>query len=207
MKLSFAATFAFAVGLAFSANAATFSDRASYEAANATTDIVTFEGIAPDGGFVLLGSPFAIGNVSIASSANGVSDGAFFGTPNDTFFVNEFGGAATFTFDAPVLAAGFTLANGFAGGDITASVFSGATLLDSFTFTVPDQSVFTGFFGVNGLGPITSVTLQPLDGGFLLVSEVLSTAAVPEPASWMLMIAGFGLVGGALRRRAVAFAA
>ena len=27
-------------------------------------------------------------------------------------------------------------------------------------------------------------------------------AAVPEPASWALMIAGFGLVGGAMRRRA-----
>lgn len=26
-------------------------------------------------------------------------------------------------------------------------------------------------------------------------------AAIPEPASWALMIAGFGLVGGALRRR------
>ncbi len=27
------------------------------------------------------------------------------------------------------------------------------------------------------------------------------TAAVPEPATWMLMIAGFGLVGAAMRRR------
>ncbi len=26
-------------------------------------------------------------------------------------------------------------------------------------------------------------------------------AAVPEPATWTMMIAGFGLVGGALRRR------
>jgi hypothetical protein len=30
------------------------------------------------------------------------------------------------------------------------------------------------------------------------------TAAVPEPASWALMIGGFGLVGGAMRRRAKA---
>jgi hypothetical protein len=29
-----------------------------------------------------------------------------------------------------------------------------------------------------------------------------NTAAVPEPASWALMIAGFGLVGSAMRRRA-----
>ena len=30
--------------------------------------------------------------------------------------------------------------------------------------------------------------------------------AVPEPASWALMIAGFGLVGARLRRRRAAFA-
>lgn len=32
-----------------------------------------------------------------------------------------------------------------------------------------------------------------------IITEV--TAAVPEPASWAMMICGFGLVGGALRRR------
>ena len=31
--------------------------------------------------------------------------------------------------------------------------------------------------------------------------QVLREAAVPEPASWALMIAGFGLTGAALRRR------
>jgi len=31
--------------------------------------------------------------------------------------------------------------------------------------------------------------------------------AVPEPASWMLMIAGFGLVGVAARRRPAAVTA
>ena len=38
--------------------------------------------------------------------------------------------------------------------------------------------------------------------------RVFGTAAVPEPATWGLMIAGFGLVGGAMRRRrtGVAFA-
>ena len=32
------------------------------------------------------------------------------------------------------------------------------------------------------------------------------TTAVPEPASWALMIVGFGLVGGAVRRRAISTA-
>lgn len=38
-------------------------------------------------------------------------------------------------------------------------------------------------------------------------SLVVSAGAVPEPASWALMIAGFGLVGAAARRRAVTAAA
>ncbi|AGH48501.1 MULTISPECIES: PEPxxWA-CTERM sorting domain-containing protein [Sphingomonadales] len=33
----------------------------------------------------------------------------------------------------------------------------------------------------------------------------VETPAVPEPASWAMMIAGFGLVGGTMRRRAVRF--
>jgi hypothetical protein len=40
-------------------------------------------------------------------------------------------------------------------------------------------------------------------GGWTFVSEIdfLGTAAVPEPGTWALMIAGFGLAGAALRRR------
>lgn len=56
-----------------------------------------------------------------------------------------------------------------------------------------------GWFGLNegeAYGADVSAT-------FTLVN----TSAVPEPASWLTMIAGFGLVGYAMRRRKVAFAA
>ncbi len=36
---------------------------------------------------------------------------------------------------------------------------------------------------------------------FNVTGESLTAAGIPEPASWALMIGGFGLVGGALRRR------
>jgi PEP-CTERM motif len=36
---------------------------------------------------------------------------------------------------------------------------------------------------------------------FRITVDTLGAGAVPEPASWALMIAGFGLVGGAMRRR------
>jgi hypothetical protein len=45
-------------------------------------------------------------------------------------------------------------------------------------------------YSVDGIGPLLdNVSLDVTGGG------------VPEPASWALMIAGFGLAGGALRRR------
>jgi PEP-CTERM motif len=47
-----------------------------------------------------------------------------------------------------------------------------------------------------------SHTIQFLDSpNWIFVSEIQFFGAVPEPASWALMIAGFGLVGSAMRRR------
>lgn len=36
---------------------------------------------------------------------------------------------------------------------------------------------------------------------FALTATLASTPAVPEPATWAMMIGGFGLIGGAMRRR------
>lgn len=41
------------------------------------------------------------------------------------------------------------------------------------------------------------------DLGFVFTNVSVIESAVPEPASWAMMIAGFGLVGAAMRRRRV----
>ncbi len=84
-----------------------------------------------------------------------------------------------------------------------------------------EQTVFTqtfagfdpfGNYGVTGsFNGAVNVRLligsAPSDGagsdniGVIIDNVVLSTPTVPEPASWAMMIAGFGLVGGAMRRR------
>jgi hypothetical protein len=80
-------------------------------------------------------------------------------------------------------------------------------LLEDFGFFL----VFDGAGDVLFTGPSSSPTFKT--GTFSLTRRglgvgtgVLTIAgqapAIPEPASWALMIAGFGLVGSALRRRA-----
>ena len=55
-----------------------------------------------------------------------------------------------------------------------------------------------GYFSFDGIHPVAAVQqalFQDVDRQFGL------TAAVPEPASWIMMIGGLGLAGGMLRRR------
>jgi hypothetical protein len=54
----------------------------------------------------------------------------------------------------------------------------------------------TGTFDVNQIGTFPA---QPEDGIF--VTTDLIRSGVPEPTGMALMLAGLGLVGGALRRR------
>lgn len=52
--------------------------------------------------------------------------------------------------------------------------------------------------------PITGIVFDPrLIDPFRVKSTVIGGGAVPEPATWMTMILGFGLLGAALRRRRV----
>jgi hypothetical protein len=79
-------------------------------------------------------------------------------------------------------------------GDILAA-FSGANFLQGGTspapFTVTNAQFTTP---TNG-----SVTFN--SGNLLNTSVVTNVGAVPEPATWGMMILGFGLIGGAMRRR------
>ena len=84
------------------------------------------------------------------------------------------------------------------------------------------SGIFAGF-SVEGTDPWRSVflTFTPATSGSLLLDfysnsadnvgplldNVLVSQAVPEPASWAMLIAGFGLVGAAARRRRITVAA
>jgi PEP-CTERM motif len=76
----------------------------------------------------------------------------------------------------------------FFGGSIAAG--------DSATF-----SLFSTRTGTTNAKFIFS--LPSFESSFLVDPPIPGTQGVPEPASWALMIAGFGLVGAGMRRRKV----
>ena len=92
------------------------------------------------------------------------------------------------------LGLGFTNANAV-GFDISANDGRAYLSVDSLLWQVNLNTGEATSLGVVGAGPLRGLTAR----GFM--------APVPEPASWAMMIAGFGLVGTIARRRRVAVAA
>ena len=195
MKMvKFAALLAATV-VAGSANAAisTYTDLGSFNAAAGATTLVDFNS-SPDGSFdgttydvgpfSLTGLPTnGYGNMAVASSqvnAN-VCGSAVCGTP--------FG--YTVTFDAPVTSFAFDL-SGITGSGLTFTVGSDV-------FALPFQN---GFFGFVNSNPFTSIVVSGENEIHFFDNVRFGTGnAVPEPATWAMMIGGFALAGAAMRRR------
>ncbi|UAK24031.1 PEPxxWA-CTERM sorting domain-containing protein [Sphingomonas nostoxanthinifaciens] len=111
----------------------------------------------------------------------------------------------------------------FAGKGDTSGSSINATFSDDATVAAPTTGSVSGivlpgsplsaFKGLAVAGTYTLSTVDhvvPGDGTSLVKSAVtITTAAVPEPASWALMLVGFGAAGTAMRSRrklAVSFA-
>nr|WP_310523278.1 PEPxxWA-CTERM sorting domain-containing protein [Polymorphobacter sp.] len=131
------------------------------------------------------------------------------------------GGANPATITAPgtfALTSGYLTAAWYDGLTVQVDGYLGGLLVFTQSFapatTAPlfvtfdddfiDTAVFRSFGGTQnpafaGIGDGANFALDNL--------TLVSGPAVPEPASWVMMIAGFGLVGGAMRRRSVAVAA
>jgi PEP-CTERM motif-containing protein len=88
-------------------------------------------------------------------------------------------------------------------------VFNGATLLGVQTIFVVDGSAFTpDLVSLTGFTDVSRLVISSTDFNGVVYDDfsfdkipIPTSAGVPEPASWAMMIAGFALVGGALRRR------
>ncbi len=89
-------------------------------------------------------------------------------------------------------------------GDV--AIFSGpfgSNLLGIVNMIVTDNGGFTlDTVALTGFSGVTRLVITPDDFGGLLYDDFSFQLAVPEPATWAMMIAGFGLAGIALRKRA-----
>jgi hypothetical protein len=135
--------------------------------------------------------------------------GVYTGGFSDTGVTGNF--TDSFTFNLPKLGAGssFTLSS----SSVTASsVITGlAGYLDTpsqaFTVTQSGTSPYTFDFGTLLVPSLTAGNHTLYITGNTGTASISGTitvavAAVPEPATWAMMIGGVGFTGGALRRRA-----
>ena len=107
----------------------------------------------------------------------------------------------TFTFTVP--------SNGLAGSTISSVKVSKPTNIDFTSVTLNGAEFDIGSTGMFEFRSITTpvlaglqtIVVKGVSGKNASYAGTLAFAAVPEPATWALMIAGFGVVGGALRQR------
>jgi len=125
-------------------------------------------------------------------------------------------GRVTVTFDTAFdqfdFASGVTFSGNFApGGPVGYTYLADDDLLVVGTLCGCGEPVGTlfsnrdafglGIVGASGVPMFAFFGLSEAATGTVALADQVSVAAVPEPATWLAMIAGFGLAGTALRRR------
>lgn len=115
----------------------------------------------------------------------------------------------TINFNAATTAFGFDYFNTDYSDSYSINL-PGGTIYNSPPFALADFATVTGFFGLVSTTPFTSVIITNNQFGGYISDEGIDNlitngvgsvvAGVPEPTSWVMLIAGFGLVGAAQRR-------
>ena len=121
-------------------------------------------------------------------------------------------GAVGFAATVPVPNDGFSIAASLATFAVDAHLTAGSYYASVIGIDNPDDDESIGV-ATGGTG--TAALVNPggdfgIPGNTLLTGQAAGYAisgTVPEPATWALLIGGFGFVGGALRQRRAGFAA
>lgn len=114
-------------------------------------------------------------------------------------------GAANVTFDRAVLL------QKTGSGVLSGSALALTALIDGDTFTLDVPLMFLPTTGARPYDYGWNLWPRLLTGGLSAIADFAPDnamlASTPEPGTWALMIGGFGLAGGALRRRRTVAAA
>lgn len=204
-----------------------YTDKATFLAAAGSTQTETFSS-ATTGNFASTGGVFnaAFDGFSVTGQNNGNYVGIATGNTSSSgpdrsiptsftgqkylTWANITGGIVSLTinFNAATTAFGFD----WFDTDVTDSYsvqIPGGTTFNSPPFTLAGATASTGFFGLVSANPFTSVVITNVRNGGYISDEGMDNfitngagsvnGAVPEPASWAMMILGMGAVGFAMR--------
>src|ERR1051325_950878 len=141
------------LALAQPAVAATFTmDQAAFLAGTPGLTTIDFNGLCD--GSVGICAPPPFPGLSLTAPAPVIADGSTFGAPADFLADNTGGGFLDIAFNPGVSAVGFNVAANFTApevlGNMTVSLFAGASLLDTETFHTTGFDTFNTFVGWSG---------------------------------------------------------
>ncbi len=156
--------------------------------------------------FGLLGTGVGNGFGTNGQATLQLGTGSFTAFNNSTVSISDVSLAA---FANPNVNPFLTIGTG--AGQVLVNFSNAAIQRDPTSVTIQGAATFLNggdtSFGTFSLSS-NSQNGQASNLNFTFTSNASATGAVPEPATWGMMIVGFGLVGGVLRRRktSVAFA-
>lgn len=148
-------------------------------------------------------------NAFVLEGAVQSGQGIFFDLPSLITPGQPFNSNYTLAFDVPIdsfeglTGTRYTIDD---SGGVTRSIFQFVTRVDSNRFSLP----IAGFFLGQQLTQGKVIAVEPARVSFGPTFSVAPSAnyrvfitPVPEPATWAMMLSGFGLAGAAMRRRRV----
>jgi hypothetical protein len=172
---------------AWQTDAGTYTNDVTYGAELSTISALTLD----DGTDLSFGSSVQVRNV-------GSSWGTWSGGYSDDILYTQGGTSLTINFDTPVGGFGlFAEPNPFAVHQFTLTLSDGSVVGGAF-----DGNGGAGFLGFLGNGVVSATLTSTAD--FAIGDFYVTSGAVPEPATWAMMIGGFALVGASMRRRSTA---
>lgn len=193
------------------AQALVFTNRAAFEAAVTGEANIGFN-VAGAGSATGHGSLLTLSGVTfsaeqifqIDSAASAFSAGAAYSSDYLEWQGNSPQTLMTISFAAPVTAVGFDFMEIY-------SISTQFTIIADGITTVRTSGASPSFFGITSGSAFTSLSVSvpranaaAANGAAFPTLDNLTfvtSTVVPEPATWAMMIAGFGLAGAALRRR------
>lgn len=167
----------------------------SFDIAGLTPSHLSYPGLAT-GTFVESASPTSTATITIngrSSTIDGSDDATL-----ERLFVDP-----SFRPDSPFFLATSVANSGYANYSLTGvgslnPIFSTLDVTRPLTYTLTADDLGSSLTRSNFTTPDFDLSLNQAN---VTVAAAGTAGAVPEPASWAMMVIGFGAMGGALRRR------